>query len=61
MTIRAAIRVDSSKSYIQFRFRPNANAGWITLTLDIAAVPVAGDERTDWKAIADALDLGRAA
>ena len=59
--LRAAIRVDSSKSYIHFRFRPHANANWITLTLDIAAVPLAGDERTDWRAIADALNLGRAA
>lgn len=59
--LRAAIRVDSSKSYIHFRFRPHANANWVTLSLDIAAVPLGGDERTDWKAIADALNLGRAA
>lgn len=59
--LRAAIRVDSSKSYLHFRFRPHANASWITLTLDIAAVPLAGDERTDWKAIADVLNLGWAA
>ena len=59
--LRAAIRVDSSKSYLQFRFRPHANANWITLKLDIADVPVAGDERTDWKAIGDALNLVRAA
>jgi len=55
--IKDAIRTETTKSYIRFQFRPNAHASHITLTLDIAAVPLAGDERTQWAEIAAANNL----
>jgi hypothetical protein len=35
--IRDSIRVIGTKAYLRFRMRPNANANWSTVTIDLAA------------------------